>query len=60
MRDEIDIFIDSTLACNEHRQAVVLAVDKHQFERALRDLVDRARIDGILTGERLATTGDET
>lgn len=60
MRDEIDIFIDSTLAWNEHRQAVVLAVDKHQFERALRDLVDRARIDGILTGERLATTGDET
>ena len=60
MRDEIDIFIDSTLAWNEHRQAVVLAVDKHQFERALRDLVDRARIAGILTGERLATTGDET
>jgi len=60
MRDEIDIFIDSTLAWSEHRQALVLAVDKHQFERVLRDLVDRARIDGILTGERLATTGDET
>jgi acetone carboxylase gamma subunit len=60
MRDEIDIFIDSTLAWSEHRQALVLSVDKHQFERALRDLMDRARIDGILTGERLATTGDQS
>ena len=55
MRDEIDIFIDSTLAWSEHRQALVLAVDKHQFERALRDLVARAR-----AGERFETTRDET
>jgi len=54
MRDEIDIFIDSTLAWSEHRQALVLAVDKHQFERALRDLVARAR-----AGERFETIGDD-
>lgn len=59
MRDEIDIFIDSTLAWSEQKQAMVLAVDKYQFERALRGLVDRARIDGILTAERLETTGDQ-
>lgn len=61
MKDDIDIFIDSTLAWSEHKQATVLAVDKHQFERALRDLIARARIDGILffelTGE-LLPTGD--
>ena len=50
MRDDIDIFIDSTLAWSEQKQAVVLAVDKYQFERALRKLVDRARIDGIIDG----------
>lgn len=55
MRDKIDIFIDSTIAWSEHKQALVLAVDKHQFDRALRDLVARAR-----AGERFETTGDES
>lgn len=53
MKDEVDIFIDSALTWSEHKQATVLAVDKHQFERALRDLVARAR-----AGERFETTGD--
>jgi hypothetical protein len=55
MRDEIDIFIDSTIAWSEHRQALVLAVDKHQFKRSLRDLMARAR-----AGETFETTGDES
>ena len=55
MRDEIDIFIDAAFTWSEHKQAMVLAVDKHQFERALRDLVARAR-----AGERFETTGDES
>jgi len=55
MRDEIDIFIDSAFTWSEHKQALVLAVDKYQFERALRDLVARAR-----AGERFETTGDES
>ena len=54
MRDEIDIFIDSAFTWSEHKQALVLAVDKRQFERALRDLVARAR-----AGERFETIGDD-
>ena len=54
MRDDIDIFIDSTLAWSEQKQAMVLAVDKYQFERALRDLLARAR-----SGETFETTGDQ-
>lgn len=55
MRDEIDIFVDSAFTWSEQKQALVLAVDKYQFERALRDLVARAR-----AGERFETTGDES
>ena len=54
MRDDIDIFIDSTLAWSEQKQAMVLAVDKYQFERALRGLLSRAR-----AGETFETTGDQ-
>jgi hypothetical protein len=53
MRDEINIFIDSAFTWSEQKRALVLAVDKHQFEKALRDLVARAR-----AGERSETTGD--
>ena len=52
MRDEIDIFIDSAFTWSEQKQALVLAVDKYQFDRALRDLVARAR-----AGERFETIG---
>lgn len=43
MRDEIEVFMDAAFTYNEQKQAVVLAVDKYQFERALRDLLARAR-----------------
>tara|TARA_A100001391_G_scaffold65476_1_gene41078 strand:+ start:1531 stop:1728 length:198 start_codon:yes stop_codon:yes gene_type:complete len=57
VRDDIDIFIDSTLAWSEQKQAMVLAVDKYQFEKALRKLVNRSYIDGIIDGitDRRAT-----
>jgi len=55
MKDEIDIFIDSAFVWSEWEGRDLLAVDKHQFERALRDLVARAR-----AGERFEITGDET
>ena len=55
MKDEIDIFMDSAFVWSEHKQATVLAVDKHQFERALRDLVARAR-----AGERFEIEDDRS
>ena len=54
MRDEIDIFIDSAFVWSEWEGRDLLAVDKHQFERALRDLLARAR-----AGETFETTGDQ-
>jgi len=55
MKDEIAIFIDSAFVWSEWEGRDLLAVDKHQFERALRDLLARAR-----AGESFETTGDET
>ena len=54
MRDEIDIFMDSAFVRSEWEGRDLLAVDKYQFERALRDLLARAR-----AGETFETTGDQ-
>lgn len=55
MKDEIDIFMDSAFVWSEWEGRQLLAVDKHQFERALRDLVARAR-----AGERFEIEDDRS
>ena len=46
--------MDSAFVWSEWEGRDLLAVDKYQFERALRDLLARAR-----AGETFETTGDQ-